>query len=457
MAITAAGTGSGIDIEGLISQLVAAEAEPTNARYNQRESDLQAELSAFGTLKGALSSFQTSLSSLGESDTFQVYTASSSNEDLFTATAANGAVGGSYDIEITQLAQSEQVRSGFFTDSSEVMGTGTLDITLGADTFQLTIDGTNNTLEGIRDAINAASDNPGVTASLINVDAGTQLILTSDTVGATNTISVVAVDDDGLDGFDLTRLDSANLTTSRAATDAIIEVDGQIVTRDSNSFSDVITGVTLNLAKAEPGTIETLNIGLDSPAITSSIESFVSEYNTLIGVMKGLSNYDESTNVAGALNGNAVIRGIQTALRDTLFAGVSGNAFSNLSELGITLDDTGSLVVDNATLTEKLSTQLADVESFFTATDGLTQAFSTAIEGYEETDGIIEGREDSLQSRIDSIDDDRDTLDRRMSALEARLRAQFTAMDILVAQLQSTGSFLTSQLASLPEPNSINR
>jgi flagellar hook-associated protein 2 len=456
MAITAAGTGSGIDIEGLISQLVAAEAEPTNARFNRREADLQAELSAFGTLKSALSSFQTSVASLESGDTFQVYTAASSNEDLFTATSANGAVGGSYDIEITQLAQSEQARSGFFTDSTEVMGTGTLDITLGADSFQVTIDGTNNTLENIRDAINAASDNPGITASLINVDAGTQLILTSDTVGATNTINVVAVDD-ALDGFDLTRLDSANLTTSKMATDAIIEVDGQVVTRDSNSFSDVITGVTLNLAQAAPGTVETLTIALDSSAITGSIESFVNEYNTLIGVMKGLSNFDESTNVSGALNGNAVVRGIQSSLRDTLFAGVSGGAFSNLTELGITLDDTGSLVIDNATLTEKLSTQLSDVESFFTATGGLAQAFSTAIEGYEQDDGIIEGRQDSLESRIDNIDDDRDTLARRMVALEARLRAQFTAMDILVAQLRSTSNFLTSQLASLPEPNSINR
>lgn len=137
---------------------------------------------------------------------------------------------------------------------------------------------------------------------------------------------------------------------------------------------------------------------------------------------------------------------------------MSGGAFSNLTELGITLDETGSLVTDSAELNDKLTNNLADVEQFFTSeTEGLAQAFTTALSGYQDADGILDFRTESLQSRLDGIDDDRDTLTRRMDALEARLRSQFIAMDILVSQLQSVGSFLTNQLANLPEPNSVNR
>jgi len=452
MPIIAGGIGSGLDIGGLVSQLIAAEAEPVNARLNNKETDLDSELSAFGTVKSALSAFQTSVTKLEDTKSFQVYTPSSSNEGVFTASTDTTAVAGSYSIEVVQLAQAEKLRSIDFVDSSEVIGTGTLDISLGADTFQLSIDSSNNTLAGIRDAINAAVDNPGISASLISVDSGTQLILTSNKVGASNTISVTAVDDATTDGFDLTRLASANLTNLQAASDAIINVDSQTVTRNSNSFSDVISGVTFNLVSAQPGTTNTLSVTSDTQTIKKDIQSFVTNYNTLIGVMKGLSNYDISTKVSGPLNGDSVVRGIEGSLRQARSAVVPG-AFSNLSSLGITLDDTGSLKIDDTVLDANIANNLSDVKQFFSASDGIAQTFSAAISGYVENDGIIDTRRDGLQNRLDGIDDRRDVLDRRMAALEARLNAQFTAMDILVSQLRNTGTFLTQQLQSLPTIN----
>jgi flagellar hook-associated protein 2 len=457
MAIRAGGIGSGLDIEGLVAQLVSAESQPANFRLNVKEQELEAELSAYGTLKGALTGFQNSLTKLEGTEAFQVYDATSSDDTLFTAAASSSAAAGNYDIEVTQLAQVAKLRSIDFTDSSEVVGTGTLDLSLGSDSFQITIDGTNNTLSNIRDAINAASDNPGITASLITVDSGTQLVLTSDETGSANTITVAAVDDNGADGFDLTRLDSASLVTLQPPLDAIIEVDSQTVTRDSNSFSDVISGVTFNLAKADPGTVETLTITTDTSSIKENIESFVTNYNALTGVMKGLSNYDADTGVAGALNGDSIVRGIQTQLRQSLFGGATGGLFSTLNDLGISLDDTGSLTTDSAKLDEKLANNLSDVEQFFSSETGLAQSFTTALAGYQDDDGILEVRTDNIDSRLDDIDDDRDTLTRRMDGLEARLRSQFIAMDLIVAQLSSVGSFLTGALASLPEPNSINR
>ena len=457
MPISAGGIGSGLDINGIVSQLVAAEAEPVNARLNAKEIDLGSELSAFGTLKSALSAFQSSVTKLESETSFQVFTAGTSNENVFSAVADDTAVAGNYSIEVVQLAQAEKLRSGDFTASTDVVGTGTLDISLGATTFQLTIDSSNNTLAGIRDAINAASDNPGVSASLITVDSGTQLILSSSQVGAGNTISVVATDDDALDGFDLTRLNTANLVSLQSASDAIIKVDSQTVTRSSNSFSDVISGITFNLAGAQPGLAETLSVVSDTQTIKDDIKSFVTNYNTLVGVMRGLSSFDVSTMVAGPLNGDSVVRGIQNSLRQAVSTAVTGGAFSNLSELGITLGDKGSLTIDDAVLDTKVASNLSDVKQFFSSGTGMAQSFTTAISGYVEDDGIIDTRRDGLQSRLDGIDDKREVLNRRMAALEARLNAQFTAMDILVAQLQATGNFLTQQLASLPSPNEINR
>jgi flagellar hook-associated protein 2 len=140
-----------------------------------------------------------------------------------------------------------------------------------------------------------------------------------------------------------------------------------------------------------------------------------------------------------------------------LFGGATGGLFSTLNDLGISLDDTGSLTTDSAELNEKLANNLSDVEQFFSSETGLAQSFTTALAGYQDDDGILEVRTDNIDSRLDDIDDDRDTLTRRMDGLEARLRSQFIAMDLIVAQLSSVGTFLTGALASLPKPNSINR
>lgn len=139
-----------------------------------------------------------------------------------------------------------------------------------------------------------------------------------------------------------------------------------------------------------------------------------------------------------------------------MFDGATGGVFSTLNDLGISLDDTGSLTIDSAELDDKLSNNLSDVEQLFSSATGLAQSFTTALSGYQEDDGILESRTDGIDSRLDDIDDDRDTLTRRMAALETRLRSQFIAMDLIVSQLTSVGTFLTGALASLPKPNSIN-
>jgi flagellar hook-associated protein 2 len=458
MAISATGIGSGIDVESLVTQLITAEGQPAANRLDTKEAKLQASLSAFGSLKSALSAFQAKVKLLNDETDFLARTTTSSNTDLFTATANKTAVEGSYEIEVFQLAQAAKVRTGDFVDGEEsVVGTGTLDISLGSDTFQLTISEPDNTLADVRDAINNAEDNPGITASIINVDGGSRLVLSSDKVGLENAISIVANDDDALDGNDLTQFATANLTSLQDAQDAIIYVDNQMVTRDSNSFSDVISGVTFSLKDAEEGTKETLTISLDKSSVKDKVTGFVDAYNTLADTMATLSSYDADTGAAGTLLGDSALRGVQSQIRQTMSDAIKGLDFSTLVDLGVTTDDEGHLEIDDDKLDSVLDQDFTAVAQLFSSENGLANKLDDVIDRYISDDGgILVARTDGLQSRIDEIDEDRERLELRLEALEARYRAQFTAMDTLVAQMQSMGDYLTQQLANLPGVSSSN-
>jgi len=459
MAITTSGIGSGIDIESLVTQLIAAEGQPATNRINRKEATLQADLSAYGSLKSALSSFQTAVKALNDPADFLGRTSTSSNTEVFSATADETAVPGKYDIEVIQLAESAKSRSGNFTSADEVVGTGSLAISLGAKTFNITVDNKNNSLAGLRDAINAASDNPGLTASIINVDGGSRLVLTSDKLGSANTIGIAVTDDDGLplDNAGLSRLATENLTTVQAAQDAIINVDNQPVTRDSNTFSDVIAGVKFTLSSALPGTVESLAIGLDKGSLVKNVNSFVKAYNSLADTIANLSSFNADTGAAGTLLGDSALRSVQNQIRQTLTGSVSGLSYDSLVAIGITTNDKGNLTVDSTKLDEVMTADYPAVSQLFSSENGLAKSLDSVLERYISTDGILTARQDGLQTNIDSLDGDREQLNRRLATLDARYRAQFSAMDILVAQLQSLGNYITQQLASLPQPNSTRR
>lgn len=461
MAITTSGVGSGIDIESLVTQLIAAEGEPASNRLNKKEATWQADLSAYGSLKSALSSFQSAVQALNDPADFLGRTSTSSNTEVFSAKADETAVPGNYDIEVIQLAESAKSRTGNFTSEEEVVGVGSLAINLGADTFNVTVDSENNTLAGLRDAINAAGDNPGLTASIINVDGGSRLVLTSDKLGSANTIGIAVTDDEGnvpADNIGLSRLATVNLTSVQDADDAIIKVDSQTVTRDSNTFDDVITGVKFTLDSALPGTVESLAVGLDKGSLITNVNSFVEAYNSLADTMSNLSSYNADTGAAGSLLGDSALRGVQNQVRQTLTGSVAGLGFDSLVSIGITTNDAGHLEVDATELDKVMTSDFSAVSQLFSSENGLGKSLDSVLERYISTDdGILTARQDGLQSNIESLDGDREQLNRRLASLDARYRAQFTAMDILVAQLTSLGDYMTAQLSSLPEPNSIGR
>ena len=445
-AITSAGLGSGLDIEGLVSKLVAAEGQPASSRLNRKEANLQADLSALGSLKGALSAFQTSVQGLKDVSAFQARTATSSNTDLFTVTANSSAVAGSFAIKVEQLAQSAKMRSGDFSSETALPGAGTLTIGLGASSFNISV-ASDTTLAGVRDAINQASDNPGIKATVIKVDSGSQLVLTSDKVGAANTISIGATDTDALDGNDLNRLATASLTSIQTASDAIIYVDGQKVTKAGNSFSDVISGVTITLKKADLSKTETLNIALDKDSAKSKVNDFIKAYNSLAGTMSSLSSYNAETKQASRLFGDSTLRGVQNQVRQVLANPVSGvPGVSTLAEIGIKTNKSGVLELDATKLDSVIASNFEAVSQLFAATDGLATRFDGVLKNYLSSDGALSSRVDGANKQIRGITDQRDKLNIRLAALESRYRKQFTAMDALVGQLQATGSYLDSAI-----------
>ncbi len=576
-SITSTGLGSGLDIEGLVRGLVSAEGSATSQRLQVKEAKLQADLSALGTLKGALSAFQSSVQGLKDITAFKARTATSSSLTSFTVAANSTASAGSFAIRVDQLAAAAKVRTlaaptttvasgaytvatqaagttttatdwnlkvdglvlstkttaagttavptnvsntaaqldtdltaflaahtgysatgtfaagtlqltkadgsavlieqavtggtgggavtpaafagagfegstaGFaFASDTALVGTGSLDINLGATHFNVTTSAS-TTLAGLRDLINQSSTNPGISASIVKVSAtNSQLVLTSTVTGAANTIGVAVTPTGALPPTSsLNRLASANLTPVQVAKDSIIQLDGQSVTRTTNSLTDVISGVTIALVKEDPlATPATLTVAVDKNSATSKVNDFIKAYNTLSGTLKNLSNYDAKTGQASRLFGDATLRGVQNQLRHVLSGSVAGGAVgaSTLADIGIKTDKTGALVLDSVKLDKAITANSDAVPQLFASTNGLSPSFDKILTSYLATDGPLTARVDGINKNIGGITDERSKLSLRLTAIEARYRKQFTAMDNLLGKLKSTGNYLTQQL-----------
>jgi len=454
--ISAPGIGSGLDVAGIVDQLVAAERAPVGNRLAANAARANEELSAIGQLKSSLATFRDALSSLKTPAEFQQRTVTVDNEDIFTATASSAAVPGFYDVEVTSLASRYKLASNAFVDNATAIGTGTLTITVGVQSMDIEILDGENTLADIRAAINDATDNPGIVATIVNAEDGAHLVISSNETGESQDISIAASGGDGgLVAFDF---DSATGTGAmnelQKGTDALLIVDGFTITSKSNSIAGAIEGVTLNLIDAQPGTQSRLAIGLDQGAAEKSVGKFVEAYNDLVGTISELTVFDIENQIAGPLLGDPTTRAIKSTLRRELTQSVpdTGALFSTLAEIGITTNADGSLELNDDKLTTAIATNFDAVGRLFGATEtGIAARMDSILESVLDGDGRIENREVALREKLDRIDDQNVVLDRRMEGVRERLRRQFDAMDRLVAQLNSTSNFLTQQLANLPK------
>lgn len=453
-SIVSSGIGSGLDIAGIVQSLVAAEGQPVETRIGQQEVRAQAKLSAFGSLKSALADLLEKLSTLKTPESFLIRKATSGNENVFTATAGSGALPASYSLEVVQLAQSQKLTSGAFADSGTVVGTGTLTVGIGASTMDLEIDDTNNTLAGIRDAINASSDNPGVAATIVNADSGSYLIVTGDRTGAENTITVTQAGGDG--GLAALEYDPGNgltsLTESSAAQDALIRIDGFDVQNDTNTFTGAVEGVSISVVAESGGIAESLLVSNDETAARATVGDFVESYNTLVTTLDSLTDYVAESEQAAPLLGDATVRSIRDQIRRELSTAVNDldADFATLREVGIETQLDGTLTINDDELSTVLADDFVKFGQLFSTTDGFGVRLHTLAENFLDSDGILETRTKGLETQIDGLNDERESLNERLASLETRLLRQFNALDSLLAQLSSTSNFLAQQLNNLP-------
>ncbi|WP_397607476.1 flagellar filament capping protein FliD [Silanimonas sp.] len=437
-SISSPGIGSGINVNQLVSQLVAAERAPQEQRIARRETDARADLTAFNQIKTALSSLRTAANALDGSSGVAGRKATIQADAGFTATATSAAALGRYTIEVESLATAQKRQSGPVTTSAD-LGSGTLSFTVGTETFNVTL-GATNTITQLRDAINTATAGKGLAATVVNGDSGSVLVLNAAKAGTAGAITINAT------GSIATFTNGLAVTTT--ATNAVVKVDGVTRTADSNRLTDLISGVTIDLTKAQDNSTFTLDIVADNANVRTALQTFVGSYNAALTQLRNASAYNAESRTGGPLLGDAAVRGLQQQLR-----GAIGDAFAELSTLGIKSSKDGSLSIDVSKFDAALAASPSAVERLFDKerVGSLGAVLSARLEGaVAPNTGLLDARTKALNDRLKGLLSDRDRLDVRIARIEDNYRRQFTALDGLVSQLQSTSSFLTQELARLP-------
>jgi flagellar hook-associated protein 2 len=459
--IMSTGIGSGLDINSLVTQLVAAERAPVDKRLTTTDARLTAQLTAVSSLKGALSTLQSALNGLKTSSSFELRKASVADDSFFSASVTSDAAAGHYDVEIVKLASAGRISSTGFAGADTEIGTGTLAINVGSDTFTVEIDSEHNTLADIRDAINSAASNKGVRATLITDQNGTHLVLTGTKTGQANGISLnvaQSVDSDGNtgDSLGLSRLFSIapNDPGKDVAHDSIVKVSGFEIHSDQNTIDDAIDGVTLVLKKANAtGETTALDITRDDSGIQGKAQSFVTAFNTLARQISTLGGYNAATKTGGPLQGDALLVGISSQARRIISDAVPGTTgnYRTLASLGITTTADGSLQLDAAKFNKALTADPQAVAKIFAGENGVAARLGSYVDSKLASDGAIATRNANLASNQKDLDKQRDALEARMQVIQERYVKQFTALDGLLSQLQSTSTYLSQQLTGLSQ------
>jgi flagellar hook-associated protein 2 len=446
--ISSTGIGSGLDINSIVTSLTTAKAAPETNALNRSKTSFTAEVSAFSTFNSALATFQATLATLQDSTKLASRTATLADTTIATATATSSAVAGQYSIQVQNLATAASLSSQPVASATSNVGTGTLTIAVGGASTSITIDGTNNTLQGIVAAINSAPNNPGVSASIITTTAGARVVLSGTATGAANTIKVTQSGGDG--GLAALQYDPANglnnLKQTQAALNANFSVNDYAATSAGNQVSGVISGVTLNLVKATAAnTPTTLTVGNDTQGAQTSISTFVTALNGLQTSIHSLTGYDATTQTAGPLLGNQTLLSFQSQLSKILGqvnSGIASGA-NSLAALGITATTQGTFSTNAATLGNALTASVDSVAKLLSGPNGLATQLNTFVTQYTQAGGLLDTISNSLQSSLTNIAKQQADLTARMAVYSATLTAEYNAMDTAVALLKQTQTYLS--------------
>ncbi|MFO1435241.1 MAG: flagellar filament capping protein FliD [Gammaproteobacteria bacterium] len=435
--ITSLGVGSGLDLNTLVNGLMSVERQPLTA-LNTKLSSVNADISAMGTLKSALSKFQDSISALADTSAFNVFATNSSDTDVATATASTGAGKGSYSISVTRIAENHRMAAATTfanTDTATVASAGnTMTIGVGSQSFAVNIGG--KTLQQARDAINNATDNKGVTASIIHDNVGYRLLLSAKDTGSANFLTVGY---SGSDAFALASLNTdrnASGSFTAADLDAVAVIEGTFnVTSSSNTLTDAVQGVSITLKSAGS---TTLNVERDDAAIKKSADSFASATSNLFAKLKELRT--------GSLKSyGAMLRSIESQVRGILTSTANvGGSFSSLSAVGLETQRDGSMTVNSTTFTSALQTDLSGVVKLFTdSSNGLAVRLKTFMTNYVQSGGVLESQTKTLSDKASRLTSQQTKLQAHLDLVENRYIEQYTKLDSVISKLQSSSSYLS--------------
>lgn len=435
--------GSGIDIPSLVSQLVAAERSPVESRIARGESAAKTQLSAIGSLKSVFSNLKTALDKLRKEDGSNARTTTVPEKAPYTATADTTAAVGQYQIEVLDIASAHKLTSAGMSADTK-LGAGKLVIEAGDKTIEVEIKEGHDTLADIRSAINTAAAGKGVSASLVNADDGQHLVLTATDTGTAGKLRVTA-QGDGLAPLVYDPGVSTAMTETVQAKDAQVKVDGGLTrTSSKNSITDLLPGVTLTLTEAKPGETFTFKVATDDAALKTTLQSFITAYNTSISLTKSLTAYNAETKTASALTGDSMVRGLQSQLRN-----LASEQVVALKDLGVKINTDGTLSLTNSDLTKALAEDPGALSRLFSGDDSYGADLESMLDSVLDSEGLLDSRTTSLNARLKTYDTQYEDLDRRMESLQARYTAQFTAMEQMVTQLQGSSGYLSQQLASM--------
>ena len=444
MSLSAAGLGTGMDINAMVNKIVESERAPKQERILESMQDIETDISAYGRLKNGFNTMRDLMYQLRRENAFNSLTASSSLPDNLIAQAEPFAVPGVYAVEVQQLAQPQKIVSPPL-DKKANFGNGSLNISLGRDRMTLELPETEVALIDLVRSINGSPENPGIRASVINDDQGTRLMLGSDQTGAENTMTVTveATLESPLQslGYDK-NLPTSSMSELQAAMDAQILLDGlSSISSPTNRFDDAVRGVSFEALKVTtPETGPALvTVAEDRQKARAAIEEFVSAYNSFFQMTQSLASYDPETQEGGPLVGDTVVRSAMNQLRSLLTSPVenANGAFSTFSELGVATTLDGYLEIDQGLLNRQINQNFSNLDNFFSGTEGFSRRIETLVRQYTGADGAIRNRENTLNEQKLRLNDDQNKLDERMAALEKRTMRQFSSMDSSVSEMQS--------------------
>lgn len=446
--ISSPGIGSGINISSIVQQLVKADYGPQQTQIQNQQKSLQAELSAYGTINGDVSSVGSALNAL--QNLSESYSAKSSNTSALSATAQSGTAAGSYNVDVSSLASAQSLASTTVSSPTATLGSGTLTFQFGnytsgaftansgATRTQITLTSSNDTLQGLANAINKA--NFGVSATIVNNGSGYQLALTSKT-GKNNQLDITS-SSSALSGFTYSG-GTTGMSQTAAASNAALTINGIAVTSDSNTIQNAVQGVNFTLAGTGSATV---NVTPNTAAVTSAVQTFVNAYNSYAKDVSKYASYDAKTQQAGILLGSATLRTLTSELQNGVVQTISGTSsgYSTLMDLGITANADGTLSLNTSKLDSAIS---SNYSAAITALKGAGQQLGTAVNNMTGPNGVISAKTTTINQQLTDLQNQLQTVNQQASQEQQTLLQEYNYMDTVVANLKNTSNYLTQMLS----------